>query len=159
MSVSELLRNTARLFPDKTAIYFNDFLITYRSLDQGVDNLARGLLNLGLKRQEMVGLLMGNCSDFVYSYFAIIRAGGVVVPVNPLYKDEEVKYLLNQAEVEEKMLNFLLRLGYPFRKAGPGKFYFGAYTTPAYVTLSELSKTLELMDIKKQKLFVEIFIL
>jgi N-acyl-L-homoserine lactone synthetase len=61
--------------------------------------------------------------------------------------------------VEEKMLNFLLRLGYPFRKAGPGKFYFGAYTTPAYVTLSELSKTLELMDIKKQKLFVEIFIL
>ena len=61
--------------------------------------------------------------------------------------------------VEERMLNFLLRLGYPFRKAGPGKFYFGAYTTPAYVTLSELSKTLELMDIKKQKLFVEIFIL
>lgn len=99
MSVSELLRNTARRFPDKTAIYFNDCLITYKSLDQGVDNLARGLLNLGFKGQKMVGLLLGNCSDFIYSYFAIIRAGGVVVPMNPLYKDEEVKYLLNQAEV------------------------------------------------------------
>ena len=99
MSVSELLRNTARRFPDKTAIHFDNHLVTYKSLDQCVDNLARGLLNLGLKRQEMVGLLLGNCSDFVYSYFAIIRAGGVVVPMNPFYKDEEVKYLLNQAEV------------------------------------------------------------
>jgi long-chain acyl-CoA synthetase len=95
MSVSELLRNTARLFPDKTAIYFNDFLITYRSLDQGVDNLARGLLNLGLKRQEMVGLLMGNCSDFVYSYFAIISAGSSGSSSTPC----SCKYLLNQAEV------------------------------------------------------------
>ncbi|HHV36138.1 MAG TPA: long-chain fatty acid--CoA ligase, partial [Syntrophomonadaceae bacterium] len=93
MSVSELLRNTARRFPDKTAIYFDNRLVTYKSLDQGVDNLARGLLNLGLKGQEMVGLLLGNCLDFVYSYFTITRAGGVVVPVNPLYKDEEVKYL------------------------------------------------------------------
>ncbi|HHV36140.1 MAG TPA: GNAT family N-acetyltransferase [Syntrophomonadaceae bacterium] len=60
--------------------------------------------------------------------------------------------------VEERMLNFLLRLGYPFQKAGQGKFYFGAYTIPAYVTLSELNKALQLLNIKKQKLFVEILI-
>lgn len=42
MSVSELLRNTARRFPDKTAIHFDNHLVTYKSLDQCVDNLARG---------------------------------------------------------------------------------------------------------------------
>jgi acyl-CoA synthetase (AMP-forming)/AMP-acid ligase II len=57
-------------------------LVTYKELDSRVDSLAGGLLKLGLQHQEMVGLHLGNCTDFVYSYFAIIRAGGVVVPIN-----------------------------------------------------------------------------
>lgn len=97
MSIDEMLCRGAQRFPEKTAIYFENSEITYSQLDSEVDSLASGLLELGLQHQKMVGLLLGNNPDFVRSYFAITRAGGVVVPINPLYKDEEVKYLLNQA--------------------------------------------------------------
>jgi len=64
-----------------------------------IDRLANGLRGLGLKHQEMVALMLGNSPDFVRSFFGIIRAGGVVVPLNPLYKGEEIIYMLNDASV------------------------------------------------------------
>jgi long-chain acyl-CoA synthetase len=99
MPVDAFLRHSAEQFPDKTAIYFENKEITYGQLDMEVDNLAHGLIALGLKRQEMVGLMLGNSPDFVRSFFGIARAGGVAVPLNPLYKGEEIIYMLNEASV------------------------------------------------------------
>lgn len=98
MSVASFLRNAATRFPDKVALYFNEERITYRQLDQEVDNLARGLLDLGLQHQQRVSILLGNCPDFMRAYFAITRAGGTVIPLNPLFKGEEIKYILNDAQ-------------------------------------------------------------
>ena len=98
MPVAFFLRRSAERFPDQAAIYFENESITYRQLDSEVDNLASGLSSLGLGRQQRVGLILGNSPDFVRSYFAIARAGGTVVPINPLYKGEEIKYILNDAE-------------------------------------------------------------
>ncbi len=97
MSVANILRNTAKEHPKKIAVYFEEQEITYEQLDHEVDNLAQGLLNLGLKRGQMVGLLLGNTPDFIRFYFAATRAGGVVIPINPLFKGEELKYILNDS--------------------------------------------------------------
>lgn len=98
MSVATFLRSSAESNPDKTAIFFNEAKITYRQLDQAVDSLAGGLLDLGLKHQGRVSLLLGNNPDFIRSHFAITRAGGTAVPLNPMFKGEEIKYILNDAE-------------------------------------------------------------
>jgi long-chain acyl-CoA synthetase len=45
----------------------------------------------------MVALMLGNSPDFVRSFFGITRAGGIAVPLNPLYKGEEICYMLNEA--------------------------------------------------------------
>jgi long-chain acyl-CoA synthetase len=97
MPLDAFLRHGAERFPEKTAIYYDDTEITYCRLDMEVDRLANGLLSLGLKHQEMVALMLGNSPDFIRSFFGITRAGGVVVTLNPLYKGEEITYMLNEA--------------------------------------------------------------
>jgi long-chain acyl-CoA synthetase len=99
MSLAAFLRHGAGCFPGRTAIYYENTEITYGQLDLEVDSVASGILGLGLKHQEMVGLMLGNGPDFVRSFFGITRAGGVVVPLNPLYKGEEIIYMLNEASV------------------------------------------------------------
>jgi long-chain acyl-CoA synthetase len=99
MSLDAFLRHGAERFPGKTAIYYENEEITYSQLDLEIDRLANGLLGLGLKHQEMVALMLSNSPDFVRSFFGITRAGGVVVPLNPLYKGEEIIYMLNDASV------------------------------------------------------------
>lgn len=97
MSVAAFLRQSAGQYPDRTALFFNEQKVSYKQLDQEVDNLAQGLLDHGLERQQRVGVLIGNNPDFIRAYFAITRAGGTVVPLNPVFKGEEIKYLLNDA--------------------------------------------------------------
>jgi len=99
MSLDAFLRHGAERFPGKTAIYYENEEITYSQLDLEIDRLANGLLGLGLKHQEMVALMLSNSPDFIRSFFGITRAGGVVVPLNPLYKGEEIIYMLNDASV------------------------------------------------------------
>ncbi|BCV20959.1 long-chain-fatty-acid--CoA ligase [Moorella sp. Hama-1] len=99
MSVASFLRNGARRFPAKVALYFGEERITYSQLDREVDSLARGLLDLGLQHQQRVAVLLGNCPDFFRAYFAITRAGGTVIPLNPLFKGVEIKYILNDGQV------------------------------------------------------------
>lgn len=100
MSVASLLRKTAAEFSDKTAIYFQDIEITYKDLEEKVNRLANGLANLGLKKGERAAVLLPNCPEFVISYFGIVSIGATIVPINPLFKAEELKYILNDASIK-----------------------------------------------------------
>lgn len=57
------------------------------------------MLYLGLKRGDRVGLFMPNMPQFVFSYFGALKAGGIVVPCSPLYKERELEYQLSDAGV------------------------------------------------------------
>ncbi|HVI42484.1 MAG TPA: long-chain fatty acid--CoA ligase [Anaerovoracaceae bacterium] len=98
MQVAGFLKDSAWKYKNKTAIYFQDTNITYEQLNQEVNNLAQGLLRLGLKAEQRVCIILGNTPDFILSYFAITRAGGTVTPINPSYKREEIKFILNDSE-------------------------------------------------------------
>jgi len=107
--VCEYVRDWASMTPEKVALSFYGRDITYRELDQTIDRLAWGLVDLGLKKGDRVALHMENCPQFVIGFFAIHRAGGVVVPLNPMFKHAELEYELNDAEPE-----FLIGLDYLF---------------------------------------------
>lgn len=98
--VSEYIRDWAALTPEKIALSFYGLDITYRELDRMIDRLARGLVNLGVKKGDRVAVHMENSPQFVMAYFAIQRAGAVVVPVNPMFKQAELEYELNDAATE-----------------------------------------------------------
>ena len=67
---------------DWSALIFKDKVITFGELRQTIDNWAAYLQAKGLQKGERVGLFSKNCPEFVAAYHAIVKAGGVVVPIN-----------------------------------------------------------------------------
>jgi long-chain acyl-CoA synthetase len=97
---SEYIRGWATLTPEKVAVSFYGRDMTYKELDRMIDKLAWGLIGLGVKKGDRVAIHMENCPQFVMAYFAAQRAGGTVVPVNPMFKHAELEYELNDAGAE-----------------------------------------------------------
>jgi len=100
ISIAELLRSSAKKHPENIALIFLDSRISYKQLDSMVDAFASSLHELGVKKGSRVGILLPNFPHFVVSYFAALRLGAIVIPCNPLYKDKELEYQLNDAGAE-----------------------------------------------------------
>jgi len=60
-------------------------VLNYRELNEQVDALAAALVDMGLNKGDRVGLILPNCAQFVIGFFGVLKAGGVVVAVNPTY--------------------------------------------------------------------------
>jgi len=79
----------------KTAIKFFGNDITYTQLHRDVDKLAGWLQQTaGVDKGERVILYMQNSPQFVIAYYAILRANAVVIPVNPMNREEEFKHYI-----------------------------------------------------------------
>jgi long-chain acyl-CoA synthetase len=91
------LKKAAEDFPQHPCTTFRDEQITYQVMDWASDALARGLISLGLRKGDRVALMLGNIPQFVLSFFAILKAGGIVVAVNPMYKARELVYQLSDS--------------------------------------------------------------
>jgi long-chain acyl-CoA synthetase len=94
----EILTNTARRYPEHTAIVFKDVSLTYREYDVLVNVFANALLDLGIRKGDNVCLLMTNRPEFLISWFAIIRIGAAACPMNPSYKEREIAYQLSNSD-------------------------------------------------------------
>src|SRR4029450_10692546 len=71
--------------------------LSYAELDAAVDEVARGLLAMGLQRGDRVGIWAPNCAEWVLVQFATAKAGIVLVNVNPAYRTAELEYVLKQS--------------------------------------------------------------
>ena len=95
--VDQVLSDTSAKYPDNTALIFYDNKLTYSQLNALVNKFAAGLQQLGLKKDDRVALYMANCPQSVIAYYAILRAGGIVVPCNPLFVAREFEYQANDS--------------------------------------------------------------
>ncbi|MBU6997359.1 MAG: long-chain fatty acid--CoA ligase [Theionarchaea archaeon] len=99
-------------FPEKTSMIFVDKKISYFELYDAVLRLANGLIDLGVEKGDRVSIFMPNCPQAVISYFAIQKAGGIVVETNPLYVERELEYQLQDAGVST-VITLDLKMLYP----------------------------------------------
>lgn len=105
---SEYIREWAQLTPEKTALSFYGRDLTYDELNQLIDRFAWALIEMGVEKGDRVAIHMENCPQFVISYFGAHRAGAIVVPINPMFKQAELEYELNDAGAETLVgLDFL----------------------------------------------------
>lgn len=81
----------------QTALIFKEQKMTYGQLRESIGRRANFLQAKGLQKGDRVGLLSKNCADFIISYFAVIRAGGVVVPFNFQLAPREIAYIVRDA--------------------------------------------------------------
>ena len=95
----QLFDATARAIPDQACSVFRGQVIGYGQMYDLVNRLAAGLERMGLKKSERVGLLLPNIPQFILAYYAILKAGGVVVAINPQYKSREVEFQVRDAGV------------------------------------------------------------
>src|SRR6201986_3894123 len=91
------LTNTTRAHAGRVAVRVDDAGMTYRPLDEASARVAGLLHERGLAPGDRVGLMMPNVAEVPVVYYGVLRAGGVVVPMNPLLKEREVAYYLGDS--------------------------------------------------------------
>ncbi len=111
--LSSLFDEAASRFSNAAAIDFLGRRFTYGALRGQVDRVAAGLQKLGVEKGTRVGLFLPNTPYSVIAFFAILRAGGVVVNYNPLYAEPEVRH---QVQDSGTRLMFVLDLADHYNK-------------------------------------------
>jgi long-chain acyl-CoA synthetase len=96
-NLASLLTDSAACQPERTAIKLDDAELSYAQLDGASAHLAGLLAQHGFQRGDRVGVMLPNVPHFPIVYYGILRAGGVVVPMNVLLKEREVAYYLEDS--------------------------------------------------------------
>ena len=98
VTLGHYLDVAAARFPDKPAVLYCGAVLTYSALKGKVDAMAAWLQQrLGVQHGDRVLLMSQNCPQFVIAYYAILRAGAAVVPVNPMSTAPEIRYYLDDS--------------------------------------------------------------
>ena len=96
-NLSRMLEWASWRLPDKDALIFEEERWTYARLDADVNALAAGLLDLGIRRGEIVAILAMNCPEYILLCLAVSKIGAVFLPLNYRLHEEEVAYELEHS--------------------------------------------------------------
>ena len=96
-NLSHNLAESAAIYPDQPAVRIDGDVLTYSALDRLASQMVTLLRDQGVRPGDRVGLMLPNVAQFPIAYYGILRAGAVVVPVNPLLKEREVEYYLDDS--------------------------------------------------------------
>ena len=96
-NLAKNLTDTTRAHAGRVAVRVDNAAMTYRALDDASARVAGLLHERGLKPGDRVGIMMPNVAEVPVVYYGVLRAGGVVVPMNPLLKAREVAYYLGDS--------------------------------------------------------------
>jgi long-chain acyl-CoA synthetase len=95
--IHSILEKAARTYPERTAVVFAGFTITYRRLWESVQQCARALCSLGVGTGDRVAIYLPNCPHYIIAYYAVASIGGVIVPTNPLYNEKELAFQIKDS--------------------------------------------------------------
>jgi long-chain acyl-CoA synthetase len=130
MNLVEMLEDSSRIYGKKNALIHGERHLSYADLNDASIAFASALSTLRIRKGDRVAMLLGNSIEFVTAYFGIVRAGAVVVLLDPKYKPDEIISLLNDccpkmviietscldpflARLKEfKYINFVLNIGH-----------------------------------------------
>jgi long-chain acyl-CoA synthetase len=96
-SLVEMLEESFAKFPSRNACEYLGKFMTYRELDQQSRNFAAYLQSLGLETGSRIAIMLPNVMQFQIAMMGALRAGLVVVNVNPLYTSRELEYQLKDS--------------------------------------------------------------
>ena len=102
LTIGRYFRNQVAIDPDHEFVVYpdRDLRWTYKDFDERTDNLARGLLAIGMKPGDHLGVWARNIPDWLTFMYATAKVGIVMVTVNPVYKSHELDYVLKQSDMK-----------------------------------------------------------
>lgn len=96
-NIAQFLIDSAHRRPEHPAVIFEGKEITYSGLNRRTDALAWGLREKGIKPGDVVVLMMPNSIDWITAYYAAAKVGAVILPVNFLYRTEELSHIFGDS--------------------------------------------------------------
>lgn len=99
-TLPETFRRAVDHVPDRAAIAYFDARLSYREVDELSDGVARYLTAHGFARGDRLALVLQNIPQFVIALLGAWKAGGIVVPVNPMYRERELTHVFTDAGVK-----------------------------------------------------------
>jgi long-chain acyl-CoA synthetase len=97
-NLATILTESAAKFPEREAVKLDDAVFNYKLLDEASARVASMLKAKGLKPGDRVGIMLPNVPYFPVAYYGVLRAGGVVVPMNVLLTKREVGFYLKDPD-------------------------------------------------------------
>ena len=100
LTVGELLQSIAQKNPDRDAVVYPDrgLRLSYKEFDEACTDVAKGLMGLGIQKNEHVAIWASNMPEWVNCQFATGKIGAVLVTINTNYRTLELEYLLRQSD-------------------------------------------------------------
>ena len=101
-TIGQVFEEQVAAFPDKDFMVYSDrnLRFTYSQFDQRINRLALGLMKIGITKGSHVGIWATNVPDWLTFFFATAKIGAVLVTVNTEYKEHELAYLVEQADLD-----------------------------------------------------------
>jgi fatty-acyl-CoA synthase len=99
MTIGDLFDQTVEMYPDHLALIARaqQIRLSYRQLQQQINQCARGLMQLGLQKGERIGIWSPNRAEWCITQFATAKLGLILVNINPSYRVHELEYALQQS--------------------------------------------------------------
>jgi len=98
MNFARLIDDTCQGAPSTTALIIGDEQISYGELGAQIGCVASSLRRLGVQPGDRLALLMPNSFEYLVSYYALLKMGAVAVPLNPLLREPEVHYIMEDCQ-------------------------------------------------------------
>ncbi len=114
ISLVDLFNWAVNNYGDDICTIYGGESLTYKQVDERTNRLARFLMDQGLNKGDRVGIFLPNIPEFVISFYGILKAGGVVMALNPAYRQSEVK-----AQAAESGIRFLILSGFSYEYIKP----------------------------------------
>jgi long-chain acyl-CoA synthetase len=138
LSIYEILKNSAELYPNKIAIIDEDQETSYAELKNIADRFAGALYEKGFNKGDKLAIMLPNCLEYIVSFYAVQRLGGTAVQVNPMYQPRELQHILEDSEAKwfvgyEEQIQKLEKIGFADKmtiivangeKKNPNNLYF-----------------------------------
>ena len=99
-TVGKILDDKAELNGDKVYLFYEDQQITYRQLNERANMVGNAFLDLGLKKNDKVAVVLENCPEFLYVWFGLAKIGLWTIPVNIALKGDSLAYIINHCDAE-----------------------------------------------------------
>ena len=95
--IATLFARSAKAYPDRTAVIFGDKHLTYREVDELTDRVAGYIEGLGLKKEDVVSILIPRSEYMIIASMGALKAGTAYQPLDPGYPPERLKFMVEDA--------------------------------------------------------------
>src|SRR5690606_34938602 len=99
MIIPKLLARNARKFGNRVSIITRTTRMSYQQLEAETNRLAHRLIELGIEKGNRIGIVARNNEQFLRLYFAILKCGGIVLPLNVHFTPRELKFVIDRFSV------------------------------------------------------------